>query len=66
MKKNNLSSEDWIRICECIKRCIAEKTKIISQKMDSYSCQYLWDLATDVDDDFKLLSKVEELCGEEE
>lgn len=64
-RNDGLSSEDWTRICDCIRRRIAEKCKAISQRVDDYSSQYCWGIAETVIDDFKLLSKVEELCGKE-
>lgn len=64
-RNDGLSNEDWIRICDCIRRRIAEKCKAISQRVDDYSSQYCWEIAETVIDDFKLLSKVEELCGKE-
>lgn len=65
MKARTLSDQDLDRLKDCIKTTIASRAKAIQSNIDSYSSQYCWGIAEEMRDDFELLNKLEELCGEE-
>lgn len=66
MRSKTLSKQDLSRVEDCIKTTIAGRAKAIQQSIDSYSSQFCWGIAEEMCEDFKLLDKVEELCGEED
>lgn len=65
MKTKTLSKEDIDRIKECVKTTIASRAKTIQTSIDSCSYQFCWATAEEMIDEFELLNKLEELCGEE-
>ena len=66
MKAKTLSEQDLARLKDCVKTTIAGRANAIQNSIDSYSSQYCWSIAEEMRDDFELLNKLEELCGEEE
>lgn len=66
MKAKTLSEQDLVRLKDCVKTTIAGRAKAIQTSIDSYSSQFCWGIAEEMRDDFELLNKLEELCGEEE
>lgn len=66
MKARSLSDQDLARLKDCIKITIAGRAKTIQSNIDSYSSQYCWGITEEMRDDFELLNKLEELCGEEQ
>lgn len=66
MKHKKLSKQDWSRVQGCIESTIASQSKIINQRVQTYSTQSCWAIAEEMCENFKLLDKVKELCGEEE
>ena len=66
MKAKTLSEQDLARLKDCVKTTIAGRANAIQNSIDSYSSQYCWSIAEEMRNDFELLNKLEELCGEEE
>lgn len=66
MKAKTLSQQDLARLKDCVKTTIAGRADAIQKSIDSYSSQYCWSIAEEMRNDFELLNKLEELCGEEE
>lgn len=66
MKAKTLSKQDLARLKDCVKTTIAGRAEAIQSSIDSYSSQFCWSIAEEMRDDFELLNKLEELCGEEE
>lgn len=66
MKARSLSDQDLARLKDCIKTTIAGRAKAINDSIDTYSTQYCWSIVEAMRDDFELLEKLEELCGEEQ
>ena len=66
MKAKTLSKQDLARLKDCVKTTIAGRADAIQKSIDSYSSQYCWSIAEEMRNDFELLNKLEELCGEEE
>jgi hypothetical protein len=66
MKAKTLSKQDLARLKDCVKTTIASRAKAIQTSIDSCSSQFCWGIAEEMVDDFELLNKLEELCGEEE
>lgn len=66
MKTKSLSEQDFARLKDCVKTTIAGRAKAIKDSIDSYSSQFCWSIVEEMRDDFELLNKLEELCGEEE
>lgn len=64
MKAKTLSEQDLIRLKDCVKNTIAGRAKAIKDSIDTYSSQFCWSIAEEMRDDFELLEKLEELCGE--
>lgn len=65
MKAKTLSEQDLVRLKDCVKTTIAGRAKTIQSSIDSYSSQFCLSIAEEMEDDFELLNKLEELCGEE-
>lgn len=66
MKRKKLTKNDWRRIESCIISVIADRAKAIQSELDSYNTQMFWAIAEEMVDDFELLDKVQELCGEKD
>ena len=66
MKAKTLSKQDLARLKDCVKTTISGRAEAIQSSIDSYSSQFCWSIAEEMRDDFELLNKLEELCGEEE
>ena len=66
MKAKTLSKQDLARLKDCVKTTIAGRAKAIQSSIDSFSSQFCWSIAEEMRDDFELLNKLEELCGEDE
>ena len=66
MKAKTLSEQDLARLKDCVKTTIAGRADAIRSSIDSFSSQFCWSIAEEMRDDFELLNKLEELCGEEE
>lgn len=65
MKTELLTKEDLISLKDHVRRTIASRAKAINDSIDTYSTQYCWSIVEAMRDDFELLEKLEELCGEE-
>ena len=66
MKAKTLSKQDLARLKDCVKTTIAGRADAIQKSIDCFSSQYCWSIAEEMRDDFELLNKLEELCGDEE
>ena len=66
MKDKTLSKQDLARLKDCVKTTIAGRAKTIQSSIDSSSYQFCWAITEEMRDDFELLNKLEELCGEDE
>ena len=66
MKAKTLSKQDLARLKDCVKTTISGRAEAIQSSIDSYSSQFCWSIAEEMRDDFELLNKLEELCGEAE
>lgn len=66
MKAKTLSKQDFIILKDYVRRTIASRAKGIHDSIDTYSTQYCWSIVEAMRDDFELLNKLEEICGEEE
>lgn len=66
MKAKTLSEQDLVRLKDCVKTTIAGRAKAINDSIDTNSTQFCWSIAEEMTEDFELLNKLEELCGEEE
>ena len=66
MKAKTLSEQDLARLKDCVKTTIAGRANAIQNSIDSYSSQYCWSIAEEMRNDFELLNKLEELCGDDE
>ena len=66
MKAKTLSQQDLARLKDCVKTTIAGRSDAIQKSIDSYSSQYCWSIAEEMRNDFELLNKLEELCGDDE
>ena len=66
MKAKTLSKQDLARLKDCVKTTIAGRADVIQKSIDSYSSQYCWSIAEEMRNDFELLNKLEELCGDDE
>lgn len=64
MKTETLSKEDFISLKYHVRRTIVSRAKEIRDCIDSYSTQYCWSIFEEMREDFELLNKIEELCGE--
>ena len=64
MKTELLTKEDFISLKDHVRRTIASRAKAINDSIDTYSTQYCWSIVEAMRDDFELLEKLEELCGE--
>lgn len=64
MKTGKLSKQDFDDLKDHVRRTIASRAKGISDSIDSYSTQYCWTIVEAMRDDFELLKKLEEICGE--
>lgn len=64
MKAKTLSEQDLSRLKDCVKITIAGRAKAIKDSIDSYSSKFCWSIVEEMRDDFELLNKLEELCGE--
>lgn len=64
MKTELLTKEDLISLKDHVRRTIASSAKDIRDCIDTYSTQYCWSIYEGMRDDFELLNKLEELCGE--
>ena len=64
MKTKTLTKEDLISLEYHVRRSIASRAKEIRDSIDTYSTQYCWSIAEAMRDDFEILSKLEEVCGE--
>lgn len=65
MINKTLTRQDLDRLKDHIRRAIASRAKEINGSIDTYSTQYCWSIVEAMRDDFELLEKLEELCGEE-
>ncbi len=65
MKTKTLSKQDFDSLKYHVRRTIASRAKAINDSIDTYSTQYCWSIVEAMRDDFELLEKLEELCGEE-
>lgn len=64
MKAKTLSKQDLARLKDCVKTTISGRAEAIQSSIDSYSSQFCRSIAEEMRDDFELLNKLEELCGE--
>ena len=65
MKAKTLSKQDLARLKDCVKTTISGRAEAIQSSIDSYSSQFCWSIAEEMTEDFELLNKLEELCGED-
>ena len=65
MKAKTLSEQDLVRLKDCVKTTIAGRAKAINDSIDTNSTQSCWSIAEEMTEDFELLNKLEELCGED-
>ncbi len=64
MKTETLTKEDLISLKDHVRRTIASRAKEIGDDIDSYSTQYCWSIFEAMREDFELLNKLEDVCGE--
>ena len=65
MKAKTLSLQDLARLKDCVKTTIAGRADTLLNSIDCFSSEFCLSIAEEMEDDFELLNKLEELCGEE-